>query len=245
MRLDPLIIAIGGAARIADLAQFAARRAQRHHRGIDIPRRRDPGIHQAGRRGEHLDRLLLQQEPRHIEVMDHHVAEQPAGRRDVGRWRRAGVAADDGEQFEVADFAAVEPPLEAGEMRIETPVEPHHERRARRFHDCQAGPHPLGRKVHRLFAEHRPPRPGRPLDVVGMGRRRRADHYRAGREGLVERDHRRATRRRQPRRRLRYRVGDAGEACAGVVGDVAGVDLADPAGADDGDVEHGACLLIR
>ena len=44
----------------------------------------------------HHHELLAHEEARHVEVVDHHVAEEAAGALHVGGGRRGGIAADDG-----------------------------------------------------------------------------------------------------------------------------------------------------
>ena len=78
MHLDPLVIAIGRTARIADEALLAAGRRQNHADGIEIAQLANLRIDQ--NRGNCGDRcnLFPQQETRHIEIVDGHVAEDAA-----------------------------------------------------------------------------------------------------------------------------------------------------------------------
>ena len=62
MHLDALVVTIGGAARIGDLAELAGGGAHHHHRGIHIAGLADGGIDQRGTDGMDLDRLLAEVE---------------------------------------------------------------------------------------------------------------------------------------------------------------------------------------
>ena len=63
------------------------------------------------------------EEAGHVEVVDGHVAEDPARVRDVGGGRRLGIAAGDGQLLERADVAPRHPAVQFGEVRIEPTVE--------------------------------------------------------------------------------------------------------------------------
>jgi hypothetical protein len=104
--------------------------AQHADGGVHIISRADGRIDQRGGRGKDRDGLFAEQKPSHIKVMDHHVAEQPAGALDVFERRRGGVARQHRHQFHIADFAAIEPAFQRREGRIEAPVEADHQRRA-------------------------------------------------------------------------------------------------------------------
>ena len=186
------------------------------------------------------DRLLAQQEPRHVQVVDHHVAKQSAGGRDIGRRRRRRIAADDGQQFQRADLAGVQPLLQRREMRIEAPVEPDHQHDAGAAHGGEAARTRSADRSIGFSQNTARPGGGRLLDVIGVRRRRRARSAprrpRIASSTLIARAPQRAG---EACRRRGIRVGDPGQARARMRGDVAGVDPPDPAGAQHGDVQHG------
>ena len=74
-----------------------------------------------------LDRLLAEQEARHVEIVDHHVAKETAGALDIAHRRRGGIARQDGDHLDVADLAGVDAALQVGEARIEAAVEGDHQ----------------------------------------------------------------------------------------------------------------------
>ena len=80
------------------------------------------------------------------------------------------------------------------------------------------------------------------FDMLGVGRGWGGDHHRVGRECLVQRDHPRAALRGQALGGVLDRVANSGQPRARMPGDVAGVYLADSAGADHGDAEQGGTL---
>ena len=238
MRLDALVIAVGGTTGIGDLAQPAARGSQRRHGGIHISGGADRRVHQARGGGVHEHRFLAQQEARHIEVVDHHVAEQAARRSDIGWRRRRRITADDGEQLERTDLAGVHPPLQRGEVHVEAAIEADHQRHARPLHGIEARAHAIGGQVDRLLAEDRLAGRGSALDVVDVGRRRRTDQHGVGGKRLVQRQGARPTRLGQARRRRCVDIGHAGQPCTGMRGDVARVDVADAPGTYHGNAQH-------
>ena len=73
--------------------------------GVDVAGLADGGIDERRAEGGDGDRLLAEHEARHVEIVDHHVAEQAAGARDIGDRRRRGIARGDLHQFDRADRA--------------------------------------------------------------------------------------------------------------------------------------------
>ena len=75
------------------MALLAARRAHDDHRAVHLiqlgAQRR---VNQRACHGEDLDGLFAQHEAGEIEVVDRHVAEEPAGRLEVRARRQLGVA---------------------------------------------------------------------------------------------------------------------------------------------------------
>ena len=127
-------------------------------------------------------------------------------------------------------------------MRIKAAIKTDHQSHPGPTHGGEAVFHPCHRQIDRLFAKNRLPGIGGGLDEVGMGRRGRRDQHRLGGESGIEADDRRPARLRKTASRGRIRIGDAHQPRALMGGNIAGMNLADPASANDGDVEHGAFL---
>ena len=176
--LDALVVAVGGAARVGDLRELAALGLQRDDGGVDVAGLADRRVDQARGHGGDFDRLLAQQEARHVEIVDHHVAEQAAGARDVGDRRRPRIARQDGDDLRLAHFARRQALLQRREAGVEAAVEADHQLGLGVGDHLQAGAHALGREVDRLFAEDRLARFRGLLDQVGVGVGRRADQHR-------------------------------------------------------------------
>jgi hypothetical protein len=126
----------------------------------------------------HLCGLFAEQKSRHVEIVDHHVAVQPAGARHVARRRRRGIARQDRHQFDLADLSRGDPRPHRREVRIEAPVEADHQAALGGTHNLQAGANARRVEIDRLLAEHRLAGAHRALDQVGMHVGRRADHDR-------------------------------------------------------------------
>ena len=65
-------------------------------------------IDQRPTRGEDHHRLLAEEEARHVEIVDHHVAIEPARALDIGDRRRTRVARDHRDDLDLADGALVD-----------------------------------------------------------------------------------------------------------------------------------------
>ena len=100
------------------------------HGGVEVAGLADGRIDPHGTLGVHLDDLAPGHEPGHVEVVDGHVAEDPARHLDVGQGRRRRVAAGDAHQVHVADVAVCDPIAHLGVAGVEAPVEADHERDA-------------------------------------------------------------------------------------------------------------------
>ena len=233
--LDALVISIRGAAGIGDLRQRPTGGAQHDHGSVYVPRRADGGIDQHRGGGINLDRLLIQQVARHIEVVDHHVAEQPAGAGDVGERRRRRIAAGDREQLQPPDLTGPQPVVEGAGARSKRRLKPTISLMLAR---ATTSRHPRTRaalRSNRFFAEYRLAGGGGAFDQVGMGGRGRADHHRIGGEGCVQLDRRRAARGGEAFRGRAVHIHHARQPRPLVRGNVVGVDLPDPPGAEHGD----------
>ena len=241
MHLDALVVAIGGAARIGDLGDPAGRGLEQHGGGIDVAGLADGRIDQIGADGMDLDRLLAEQEARHVEIVDHHVAIETAGALDIAHRRRAGIARQDGDQLDAAGLAGRDAAVHIGEARIEAAVEADHQLALGRGDDLQAGLDARRIEADRLLAEDGLAGLDGALDEIGMGVGRRADGNRTDRlvvHDRIDRRHPGAGRRGQRLRRLGIGIGDCGERCTRVVGNVSPVDLADPPGPEKRHRQH-------
>jgi hypothetical protein len=157
--LDALVVAVAGAAAVADHAQAAGGGGQQHLGGVDIAQRADLRIDQARGPGEHLDRPLAQQPGRQVEVVDGEVLEQAAAGRDEGRGRGGRVVVDDVETFQRADVAAVDPGLQGAVVRVEAAVEGHEQAVLGLLQLALGGQQGGQVQVERLLAEHLLARP--------------------------------------------------------------------------------------
>ena len=113
------------------------------------------GIDQRRADGMNLDRLVAEQEARHVEIVDHHVAEEAAR-----ALRHTPPAAAPGSREMTVTSStlpaspAATPTLARGEIGIEAAVKADHQRRAGGLHDGQAGADAIRAEIDRLFAEH-------------------------------------------------------------------------------------------
>ena len=103
---DPLVVAVTAAAAVVDVDQSAGGGPHDDHRGVDIAHFLDGRVDQVAAHGLNLDDVAGQI-ARHVEVVDRHVAEQPAGALDVLGRRRGGVAAGDDDLLQLAQFAGL------------------------------------------------------------------------------------------------------------------------------------------
>jgi len=177
MHLDPLVIAISGAARVRDEGHLAGRRFQHDLNRIAIPRHANRGVHQNGGHGGHLGHLFAQQEPRHIKVVDRHIAKDAARTFDVIDRRGAGIARGDGDHLDLAKGAFGDLGLDGHEMGVKAAVEADHQHGFAIAHHFQAGFDAVHRQIDGFFAEDRFACPGELLDQVGMGVGGGADHH--------------------------------------------------------------------
>ena len=126
----------------------------------------DLGVDQ--HRGGGLDGLdfLPEQPPRDVEVVDRHVAEDPAGTHDVVVWRGTRVTGGQGHHLDLADPARVDHSLQRLEVRVEAPLKADHQGGAGFLYDLEADLHPLDGQVDRLFAEDALAGAREPLDQI-------------------------------------------------------------------------------
>jgi len=120
---DALVVAVAGSASVADDTEFSRLSPQQDSRGVDVARFCDRRIHQAAGGGEDLRGLFSQQPSRHIEVMNRHVLEKPAGHADVGHRRRSRIVTYDVQALELTDGIRLDPRFKGREVRIEATVE--------------------------------------------------------------------------------------------------------------------------
>ena len=239
---DPLIVAIGGAAAVRDLAKRAGRRPQGHHRGIDIAGLADRRIDQHAGGGEQLDRFLAHEPARHVEIVDHHVAEQPAGEAHIAERRRCRIAAGYAQEFEPADAAGAQLIGQPRKVRIEAAIEPDHQRDAAALGHRNARSGASLFEIERFFAEDRLAGTGCRLDQLGMGVGRAGDDDRVdGRIGqcCLERGNDHAMAVREALCRVAIDIDNRRQPRLGMAGDVRGMDRADPPGAELAEIDHG------
>src|SRR5688572_32437166 len=164
--LDPLVVAEAAATAVRDLADPAAGGRQKHSRSIDVAGRLEARIHEAGAARIYLHRLLAHHPARHVEVVDHHVAEQATRATHVLERRRRRIAARYRQCRERADPARGDLTPDACEAGIVAPVETEMQEDARLLRHGQAARRALEVEIERLLAEDRLARAGAGLDQV-------------------------------------------------------------------------------
>ena len=153
--LDPLVVAECGAPRVDDLRDAPAAGPERDGGRIDVARLADRGIDEAAAVRRDLDRLLAEQPARHVEIVNRHVPEQPAGTLHIGDRRRRRVAAHDQHGFDISDLAVVDAAADATERGVVSPVESDREQDARALRGSDAFARAADVEIDRLFAEDR------------------------------------------------------------------------------------------
>ena len=145
----------------------AGSRPRRHHRRVDIARRRDGRVDQIGTESLHLCDLA-REVACDVEVVDCHVAKQPARDIDIGDRRRRRIAAGDDELLKLADLASGHPVVRRAEGRVEATVEADHYRGVEIANVVPALLDLRHVERDRLFAKDRLPGPGGGRDELDM-----------------------------------------------------------------------------
>src|SRR6516164_8144124 len=91
--LNPLVKAIGSSPRVEDYRLPAARRDKGHASRVDIAEFANLGIDEAAATTMNADRFFAKHPPSHVEVVNHHVAEETARLRNVLKRGRIWIAA--------------------------------------------------------------------------------------------------------------------------------------------------------
>ncbi len=188
-RLDALVVAVGALPAVVDHGEAAVRMTEHDHRGVDVAGGADRLVDPDVATGENLDHLTAGDEPGHVEVVDRHVEEQPAGAFDVGDRRRGRVAARDPHHVQPPELPGRDCVAYGPVSRVEAPVEPDMEHHPGGLHGGE-GDVDLGEvERDRLFAEDRHPGARRRRDQfdVGVGARADGDGIDPERENLVDR----------------------------------------------------------
>ena len=242
VRLDPLVVAVGGAARIGDLAQSpAAPCAASPPRYPHRRRRRSPDP--PGRTRRRAPRPVPR--PAGSAPCPGRGSSCRGTTRRTSRHRRAAAAP--GSRLMMVSSSSE--PISPASSRASASAKCGSKRRlnptisgtpARRTASRQARTRGTDRSIG-FSQKIARPGGGGALDVIGMRRRRRADQHRVGartpRPAIAAPAPHSAA---QALRRRRIDIGHAGQARAGMGRDVARMDLADPAGADHRDAQHAA-----
>jgi hypothetical protein len=215
--------------------------AQCHDRGIDIARLADRRIDQYARRCEQLDRLFGQQPTRHVEIVNHHVAEHAARAANEFDRRRRRVVARDAQDLGPPDTAGPDLAFEPREIRVEAAVERDHQRHPALLRHRGAGSRAAAVEIERLLAEDRLAGTGRRFDQIGMGVGRAGDQdridTRVGQRFRLAAPNRTVPFR-QPLRRCSVSVDDRVQSRLGVGSDIGSVDRADAPGTELAEANH-------
>ena len=194
----------------------------------------------------HLDDVA-QEEAGHVEVVDGHVAEDAAGNLHVLSRGSGGVARDDEQVLQIADLSLVELSVNRGEGGIEAAVETEHDGHGHGTQLVAGGLDVLHVQGDRLLAQHGLAGLGGGEQVGDVQRRGRSDDDGVdafvGEDGIHVGRVARAVDLGQLARGVTERVGNEGEGGAGVGGNGLGMDVADAAGTDNGNVEH-LCFFL-
>ena len=164
-QLDPLVVAVDRGARAVDVAHLPVRAAQDDHGRVDLVQLGAQfRVDQRAGDGEDLLRLVVQHVARQVEVVDGHVAQQAAGRLEVGPRRNFRIARGDDHLVQVADLAGLHGRPRGAVAGIEAAVEADLDRHVVVRDGCGAAVDPVDVDVDRLLAKDRLAGPGRGLD---------------------------------------------------------------------------------
>lgn len=238
--LQALVIAGGAVAVVDDRGHRAGGGLEGDDGGVEVAGGLDVLVEVLAH-GVDLDDVA-QEEAGHVEVVDRHVAEDAARDLDVLHRRGGGVAADDGQLLQGADAAVGHGRVDRGEGGVEAAVEAEHDGGRHGIELGAGGLDVLHVQGDRLLAQDRLAGLGGREEVGDVQGGGRADDdgvdVRVGEDllGLLARAGPVETGEVLGGRA--HGVADEGELGLRVGGDGLGVDVADAAGADDGDSEH-------
>ena len=181
--LDALVVAVHRLAAVVDHGETAALVGERHDGGVHIVRLRVRLLHAQRAAREDLRDLAAGDEAGHVEVVDRHVEEDPAGDEHVRERRWLGVAARDPHQVRLADGAGGHGSAHRRVRRVEAAVEADLERHAGVLDGAERAIHLVEVERHRLLAEDGLARLGRGEQQrrVGVGARADRDGVDVGR----------------------------------------------------------------
>ena len=243
--LQALVVACRALAVVDDGGDDSGGVLQGDHGGVEVAGFPDLLVEVLAE-GVHLDDVA-QEEAGHVEVVDGHVAEDAAGDLHVLSRGSGGVARDDEQVLQVADCALFELSVNCGEGGVEAAVEAEHDGHGNGVQFVASGLDVLHVQRDRLLAQHGLAGLGGGEQVRDVQRRGRADDDGVdafvGEDGVHVGRVAGAVDLGQLLRGVTERIGNEGEGGAGVGGDGLGVDVADAAGADNGNVEH-LCFFL-
>ena len=121
--LDPLIKAIGRSPRVEDDRLLSARCNHGHAGRVDISEFANLRINQAAATAMNIDRFLAEHPSGHVEVVNHHVAEETAGFRNILERGWVGIAAGNRQLFKIANLAILDGLLDCSVSGIKPPIE--------------------------------------------------------------------------------------------------------------------------
>ena len=160
------------------MAKRARAGAHEDHRGVHVAGFGEPRFdHDAGHRA-HRHHLFARHKARHVEVVDGHVAEQPARFDDEFHRRQAAVAAGHDDHLDRTHLAGAHRVIDGAVVGIVTAVEADLDRYAQ-SRELGAGVlDPFEVEVDRLLAQHRLAGAGRGRHQIDMGGRGCGDQHR-------------------------------------------------------------------
>jgi hypothetical protein len=123
MRLDTLIVSKTRPARMGDDRNAAARALEGEAGRIDIAQRLNGWIGGRCRRRRHKHRLVLENESRHVVIVDRHVTERATRNLELFDRQRARVFRDNGDKFNITDVAGADALADFCNSGIEAPIE--------------------------------------------------------------------------------------------------------------------------
>ncbi|EXX90704.1 hypothetical protein BG52_12810 [Paenibacillus darwinianus] len=241
--LDALVVAVNRLAAVLNDAVRAACEFQHDDRRVHIAVLREYRIDQHAPLRVHLFNLAAGKEAGHIEIVNHHIHEKPAGQLDIVRTRRIRITRRDAHDMRLADRTGLHMLAQPLEVMIEPAVEADLQFNARLADSLDRFLRLPDIHADRLLAKNMLARLRRLLDERNVRVRRGAYKHRVDiriRDNLaavLRHDADAALRRPSFQLRACEQVTDRDDLRFGKTKQIVGVNFADAARADDSDSE--------